>query len=52
MKKSSLFLEENFDKFLQIYKNINIKEDLISNLQDEYKLENKIKKELNINIFN
>ena len=52
MKKSSLFLEENFEKFLQLYKNINIKDDLIGNLQDEYILENKIKKELNINIFN
>ena len=50
MKKSNIFLEENFEKFKELYKNYNIKDDLIENLQEEYNIENKIKKELNINI--
>ena len=50
MKKSNLFLEENFEKFKELYKNFNITDELIDNLQEEYNLENKIKKELNINI--
>ena len=50
LKKSKIFLEENFDKFLNYYKNINFKDDLIDNLQEEYNLEKKIITELNINI--
>ena len=48
MKKNELLLDENFDKFLEIYKSYNIKDELINNLQEEYNLENNIKKELNI----
>ena len=50
LKKSKIFLEENFDKFVNYYKNINFKDDLIDNLQEEYNLEKKIITELNINI--
>ena len=50
LKKSEIFLEENFDKFVNYYKNINFKDDLIDNLQEEYNLEKKIITELNINI--
>ena len=52
MKKSGVFLEENFEKFISIYKNFTFKDDLIDNLQEEYNLENKIITELNINIDN
>ena len=50
MKKSDVFLEENFDKFFEIFKNLNIKDDLIKNLEEEYNLEKKIKSDLNINM--
>ena len=50
IKKSNLFLEENFEKFKKLYKNFNITDELIDNLQEEYNLENKTKKGLNINI--
>ena len=50
LKKSEIFLEENFDKFVNYYKNFNFKDDLIDNLQEEYNLEKKIITELNINI--
>jgi hypothetical protein len=50
LKKSKIFLEENFDKFVNYYRNINFKDDLIDNLQEEYNLEKKIITELNINI--
>ena len=52
MKKSNIFLEENFEQFKELYKNFNIKDELIDNLQEEYNIENKITKELNINIDN
>ena len=51
IKNSGLFLNDKFDIFLNIYNGFYIKNDLIDNLQDEYYLENKIKKELNINIY-
>ena len=50
MKNSDVFLEQNFQKFFEIFKNFNIKDDLIKNLEEEYNIENKIKTELNINI--
>ena len=50
MKNSDVFLEQNFQKFFEIFKNFNIKDDLIKNLEEEYNIENRIKTELNINI--
>ena len=48
INKSNLFLEENLGIFQDLYKMFNITDELIDNLQEEYYLENKIKKELNI----
>ena len=50
IKKSDIFLDDKFETFLDIYNSFYIKNDLIDNLKEEYYLENKIKKELNINI--
>jgi len=46
--KSDIFQKENFDKFIELYKNFYIKRELIDNLKEEFYLENKIKKDLNI----
>ena len=46
--KSDIFQKENFDKFIELYKNFYIKRELINNLKEEFYLENKIKKDLNI----
>jgi len=46
--KSDIFQKENFDKFIELYKNFYIKRKLIDNLKEEFYLENKIKKDLNI----
>ena len=46
--KSNIFQKENFDNFLKLYKNFYIKSELIDSLKDEFNLENKIKKDLNI----
>ena len=47
LRESDIFLDDNFEKFLQIYNNLNINNNLINNLKEEYNLENEIKKELN-----
>ena len=46
IRESSIFLDENFQKFLKIYNNFHINNNLINNLKEEYNLENEIKKEL------
>jgi len=46
--KSNIFQKENFDNFLKLYKNFYIKGELIDSLKNEFNLENKIKKDLNI----
>ena len=46
--KCDIFQKENFDKFLELYKSYYIKRELIDNLKEEFYLENKIKKDLNI----
>jgi hypothetical protein len=46
--KSDIFKKENFDNFLKLYKNFYIKGELIDSLKDEFYLEKKIKKDLNI----
>jgi hypothetical protein len=51
IKKCGLFLDDKFDTFLNIYNSFYIKNELIDNLQDEYYLEKKIIKELNINMY-
>ena len=50
IKKSDIFLDDKFETFLDIYNSFYIKNELIDNLKEEYYLENKIKKELNINV--
>ena len=47
LRESDIFMDDNFEKFLQIYNNLNINNNLINNLKEEYNLENEIKKELN-----
>ena len=48
LRKSDIFLDENFEKFLAIYNNFGVNNKIINNLKEEYNLENEIKKELNI----
>ena len=48
IRESSIFLDENFEKFLAIYNNFDVNNKIINNLKEEYNLENEIKKELNI----
>ena len=48
LRKSSIFLDENFEMFLKIYNNFDVNNNIINDLKEEYNLENEIKKELNI----
>ena len=48
LRKSNLFLDENFEIFLNIYNNFDVNNNMINDLKEEYNLENEIKKELNI----
>ena len=48
LRKSDIFLDENFEKFLRIYNNFDVNNKLINSLKEEYNLESEIKKELNI----
>ena len=48
LRKSDMFLDENFEKFLTIYNNFDVNNKLINSLKEEYNLESEIKKELNI----
>ena len=48
LRKSDMFLDENFEKFLRIYNNFDVNNKLINSLKEEYNLESEIKKELNI----
>lgn len=48
LRKSSIFLDENFEMFLKIYSNFDVNNNIINDLKEEYNLENEIKKELNI----
>ena len=48
LRKSDIFLDENFEKFLTIYNNFDVNNKLINSLKEEYNLESEIKKELNI----
>ena len=48
LRKSSVFLDENFEMFLKIYNNFDVNINIINDLKEEYNLENEIKKELNI----
>ena len=48
LRKSDIFLDENFEKFLAIYNNFGVNNKIINNLKEEYNFENEIKKELNI----
>ena len=48
LRKSDIFLDENFEKFLKIYNNFDVNNKLINSLKEEYNLESEIKKELNI----
>ena len=48
LRKSNIFLDENFEMFLKIYNNFDVNNNIINDLKEEYNLENEIKKELNI----
>ena len=48
LRKSSIFLDENFEMFLKIYNNFDVNNNIINDLKEEYNLENEIKKDLNI----
>ena len=48
LKKSDIFLDENYEKFLNIYNYFDVNNSLISSLKEEYNSEKEIKKELNI----
>ncbi len=48
LRKSSIFLDENFEMFLKIYNNFDVNNNIINDLKEEYNLENEIRKELNI----
>ena len=46
LKKSDVFLDENFENFMIIYNNLNVNNNIINGLKEEYALENELKKEL------
>ena len=48
LKKSDIFLDENYEKFLNIYNYFDVNNSLINSLKEEYNSEKEIKKELNI----
>jgi len=48
LRKSSIFLDENFEIFLKIYNHFDVNNIIINDLKEEYNLEIEIKKELNI----
>ena len=48
MKKSDIFLNENFEKFLKIYHNYDINDDMINDIVEEYKSENELMSEYKI----
>ena len=48
LRKSDIFLDENFEKFLNLYNNFYVNTKLINDLKEEYILENEIKNDLNI----
>ena len=48
LRKSNIFLDENFEMFLKIYNNFDVNNNIINDLKEEYNLENEIKKDLNI----
>ena len=48
LRKSTIFLDENFEMFLKIYNNFDVNNNIINDLKEEYNLENEIKKDLNI----
>ena len=48
LRKSNIFLDENFEMFLKIYNNFDVNNNIINDLKEEYNLESEIKKDLNI----
>ena len=46
IKKSDVFLDDNFEIFLKIYNNFDINNNIINRLKEEYKLENELNKEI------
>ena len=46
LKKSDVFLDDNFEIFLKIYNNFDINNNIINRLKEEYKLENELNKEI------
>ena len=46
LKKSDVFLDDNFENFLNIYNNFDINNNIINRLEEEYKLENEINIEI------
>jgi len=46
IKKSDVFLDDNFENFLIIYNNFDINNNIINSLKEEYKLENELNKEI------
>ena len=43
LRESKIFLDENFEKFLNLYNNYDVNNKIINDLKEEYNLENEIK---------